>query len=531
MNARGGCSSRRARPILRFAPEDFFQGMWNQELKGKPADSVCATDVAIIGGGLAGLACAVALADSGLRMVVLERARELGGRARSWTHAPSGDTVDIGPHLVHREYANFLALLERLGTRDRITWQPKKLITIATRPPTVLRHRRLPPPLSLLPDLASAPGLRLRDLWSNNAPTWRALKFGEEDVPELDRISALDYLRRAGVTERMIDWFWRFAGMAVMNLPLEQCSSAALLRVHAQLIGRRGLHFGFPAAGLSELYVAQAGRLICAAGGEVLLDANVRAVESAADKHQITLDDGRQLAARYCVCAVPPSDLGALGAELADTAAFEPSPYISCYLWFDRKLTTERFWALLWSVERLNYDFYDLSNIRPGWERRPSVIASNIIYSHRAAGMDDAAIVQATQAEICLFLPEASRARLIHADVHRIPMAIAGPKPGTELKRPPTRTQVPRLYLAGDWTRTALPSSMESAVRSGFLAAEAIWTDIGRPRRLAHAVRPTEGLAGLVRRTTQLVRRSGPVLAWREICMRSSQSSRPTPPT
>src|SRR5207253_9827944 len=77
---------------------------------------------------------------------------------------------------------------------------------------------------------------------------------------------------------------------------------------------------------------------------------------------------------------------------------------------------TRRSSDLLWSLERLNYDFYDISNIRPGWERRPSVIASNIIYSHRAAGMDDAAIVQATQAEICLFLAEASRARVIHAD-------------------------------------------------------------------------------------------------------------------
>src|SRR6185503_16284586 len=127
--------------------------------------------------------------------------------------------------------------LERLGTRDAIVWQPEKLITLATQPPTVLRHRRwLTPPLGLLRDLAR--------------------------VPELDRIAALDYLRAARVTERMIDWFWRFACMAVMNVPLEGCSTAALLRVHAQLIGRRGIHFGFPAVGLSELYVPQIERLL-----------------------------------------------------------------------------------------------------------------------------------------------------------------------------------------------------------------------------------------------------------------------------
>src|SRR5207247_11424064 len=173
-----------------------------------------------------------------------------------------------------------------LGTRYRIRVQRDRFITIATQPPTVLWHRRLPPPLSLLPDLVAGSRLGLRDLFSNNAPTWRALKFGEEDVAELDRIAALDYLRAAGVSERMIDWFWRFAAMAVMNVPLEQCSSAALLRVHAQLIGRRGLHFGFAAVALSELYTAQAERLIRAAGGEVLLQANARSLDRSGELHR-----------------------------------------------------------------------------------------------------------------------------------------------------------------------------------------------------------------------------------------------------
>ncbi|HUQ77052.1 MAG TPA: hydroxysqualene dehydroxylase HpnE [Burkholderiales bacterium] len=470
-------------------------------------------DAAIVGGGLAGLSCAVALSDAGLRVIVLEATGELGGRARSWSHAASGDVVDIGPHIVHSEYANFFWLLERLGTRSRITWQPGKLITLGTRPATVLRHRPLPPPLSLLPDLARAPGLSVRDLWSNNQPTWRAMKFGEEDVAELDGIPALDYLRRAGVTEPMIDWFWRFATMAVMNVPLEECSTAALLRVHAQLIGRRGLHFGFPAVGLSELYVAQAEHVIRAAGGEVVRNARARSVIHRQGVHYVSTEDGREAAARHCVLALPPQELEALQPGLAETSAFQPSPYVSSYLWFDRKITSERFWALPWSPERLNYDFYDLSNIRPGWESRPSVIASNIIYSHRVAGSNDSAIVEATVREIAAFAPQVAHARLIHADVHRIPMAITCPKPGTELKRPPTRTHIPGLLLAGDWLRTRLPSSMESAVRSGLLAAEAVLEDGGRARRLALAPRATDGLAGLVRRITRAIRRPGPVLA------------------
>jgi len=208
------------------------------------------------------------------------------------------------------------------------------------------------------------------------------------------------------------------------------------------------------------------------------------------------------------VLALPPQDLARLRPELADTEPFMASPYVSTYLWLDRKVTRERFWALPWSPGRMNYDFYDLTEIRPGWQARPSVIAANYIYAQRAAAMGDAALVRAAHAELALFAPEAARARVIHADVHRIPMAICQPRPGTEAKRPSTRTSVPGLFLAGDWTNTALPSSMESAARSGFLAAEAIVGDLGRPQRFSLGVRSRDGFAGVVRAMT---------IAWRTL--------------
>jgi uncharacterized protein with NAD-binding domain and iron-sulfur cluster len=462
-------------------------------------------DAVIVGGGLAGLACAVALGDAGLRVTLIERERGLGGRARSWTDAASGDTIDLGPHVLHSEYRNMLAFLERLGTRHLVCWQPRKLITLATRArPVMLRHRRLPPPLSLLPDLVAASGLSLRDLWSNNGPTWRALRFDEADVPELDRVSAADYLRAAGVSERMIEWFWAFAALAVMNVPLERCSAAALLRVHSQLIGHRGLHFGFPAVGLAELFAPQAAQAVRSAGGQILLGSEVVAI----GPKEVILHDGARIAADHVVAALPPQALQALG---VDTPSFEPSPYVSCYLWFDRKLTAERFWAQLGALDRLNTDFYDLSNIRRAWSGRPSVIASNIIYSERAHALSGAEIVAATQREIAEFIPAAAAARVVHAVVNRIPMAIACPLPGSETKRLRTN-EIPGLWLAGDWTRTGLPSSMEGAVRSAWLAAEEVLRAVGRPRQLALPKSPNDGLAGLVQR---LRRREAPGRAWR----------------
>ena len=432
--------------------------------------------VAIVGGGLAGLACGVALADAGLRVTVIERERELGGRARSWVDPTTGDAIDLGPHIVHSEYRNMLAFLDRLGTRELICWQPDKLITLADgKRRVVLRHRRLPPPFSLVPDLVRQSGLALRDLWSNNRPTWAAMRYGEEDVPELDRWKAIDYLRAAGVTEAMIDWFWRFAALSVMNVPLDRCSAAALLRVHSMLIGHRGIHFGFPAVALNELFAPQAMRIIEASGGRVLTGIQVAALRPSA----LALEDGSTIDADHVVDTRPPARL-------------EPSPYISCYLWFDRKITRERFWAQLGALTRLNTDFYDLSNIRRGWSAGPSVIASNIIYSHRAHDLSDEEIVARTREEIGAFADEG---RVRHAVVNRIPMVIPCPVPGSESERP-----APTATMAGDWTRTGLPCSMESAVRSGWLAAEEVLRLAGRPRRLALEPRPTDGLAGLVRR-------------------------------
>jgi uncharacterized protein with NAD-binding domain and iron-sulfur cluster len=464
-------------------------------------------DVVIVGGGLAGLACAVALGDAGLRVTLIERERSLGGRARSWIDAASGDTIDLGPHVLHSEYRNMLAFLERLGTRELVCWQPEKLITLATQPrPVALRHRRLPPPFSLLPDLIAGSRLSARDLWSNNRPTWRAMQFDEADVPELDRVSAADYLRAAGVSERMIEWFWAFAALAVMNVPLERCSAAALLRVHSQLIGHRRLHFGFPAVGLAELFAPQAAQAVRNAGGQIVLGTQVMAVKP----NEVILHHGVRIAAAHVVAALPPQALQTLG---IDVPSFEPSPYISCYLWFDRKLTAERFWAQLGGPKRLSTDFHDLSNIRHGWSGRPSLIASNIIYSHRAHALSGAAILAATQREIAQFIPQAAAARVVHATINRVPMAVACPLPGTETKRLPANA-IRGIWLAGDWTRTGLPSSMESAVRSGWLAAEEVLRAAGRPRQLALAPRPSEGLAGLVRRLSRR-RRAAPGRAWR----------------
>ncbi|MDB5949614.1 MAG: amine oxidase, partial [Massilia sp.] len=244
-----------------------------------------------------------------------------------------------------------------------------------------------------------------------------------------------------------------------------------------------------------------------AAGGQVLTGTAVEAITGAARADGVRLAGGGQLRAAQVVSALPPMDLAHIlpsgvreAAPFDRLHAFEASPYVSCYLWFDRALGVERFVSHLWSRERLNYDFYDLCQIRHGWQGRPTVVASNIIYSHRVHGMSDHEIIKATVDEFAEFCPQSRNACLAHARVHRIPLAIPCPTPGFEALRPASATSWPGLVLAGDWMRTSLPCTMESAAKSGYMAAETVLQAAGKRVSLALDARNYDGIAGAVRR-------------------------------
>lgn len=465
-------------------------------------------DVIIVGGGIAGLASATELGRSGLRVVVVEADVIAGGRARSWNDPHSGDTVDIGPHILLSEYRNMLHWLGALGTRGQIVWQDKKFLTLVDKPHRIdIRMHNLPAPLHFLPSMVGIPGISLAELLSNRKLMWRVIRLKQVDLRQLDTVTAEAYLRQCGVSERFIDWFWRTACMTIMNVPLQNCSAAALLNFFRYMIGKRGYQVGFAGAGLGDLYVDAATRCIEAAGGRVLLRTQVRQVVSEDERLLgVQLSDGTLLQARFCIAAVPPPALLPLlpaswrdaRPEFKGIKGFEPSPYISTWLWFDRKLSDSRFWTRVWNPANLNYDSYDLSNIRAGWSARPSVIASNIIHSTQAERLSDDQIITATLREIADFAPEAREARLLHSRVHRIPMAVPLATTGSEQRRPENVTSVKGLLLAGDWTRTGLPPSMESATRSGFLAAEQVLEQFERPRRIAQPLPEAESLVRLL---------------------------------
>lgn len=330
------------------------------------------------------------------------------------------------------------------------------------------------------------------------------MRRGEAALLELDALPGRAYLERQGVDRRFIDWFWASASMALLNVPVERCLAAALMRVAGQMLGHDDARFGFPTVGLGDLYVPGCAAAIRRAGGEVVFQAEARGlIWEDGRAAGVVLADGRRVRARACVLAVPPAELAGLLPQHPagrDAARFEPSPYVSCYLWFDRQVGSQPFWARPWSSSVLNTDFYDLSLIRDRGRGEGSLIASNIIWSHRVQGWSDEDIVAATVQEVARFAPQAGHARLLGRSVHRIPMSVPCPYAGTEALRPAT-DGVAGVALAGDWTRTGLPASMESAVRSGLLAAEHALAACGRGRHsLARPVPPPRGLVAILRR-------------------------------
>ena len=477
------------------------------------------TDVVIVGGGLAGLTTAIGLQREGLDVVVLEKSGRLGGRAQSWTDETTGDPVHIGPHIFLTEYPNMFELLDIVGTRDKIVWEDEHFIVLADGSERLVQEQYpFPAPFHFAPTMFGDPKARTRDKLSNLAVTLYAMQMDEHDVLRLDGMNAYAFLRRMGVTKAYIDQFWSFACMAIMNVPIEVCSAGALMRFFQKFIGYDSFSFGFPDGGLGELFAPGARREIEQAGGEVRMETEVaRLVVDGERVTGVELVDGSTIRARHTVAAVPPQVLRNLGprqwmgeyAWYRDLVHFHPCPYVSVFLWFDERITDLRMWARTHSPDDLNCDFYDLSNIHTGWRQRPSLICSNIIYCHRTEGMTDEEIVRHTVAEIAETHPKASMDRLEHYVINRIPMAIHCPFPGTEQRRPPTKPGVEGLVLAGDFVRTELPSSMESAVCSGWMAAEEILAERGRPKRLHREHRDLEGLTGLVSRTAQLLPTKG----------------------
>ncbi len=430
--------------------------------------------VIVIGGGAAGLSTALRLAESGIQVVVLEAGKLLGGRARSFTHSPTGVELDWGPHLFMAANPALRSLMARTGVADHVSFSPTLEVNYRSVELESPKRTRLFFPQSggVLAQLRALLKWRGPGFWAKVNLLRGLSKIVSESRSKNPNESMQEMLSRFGQKKEAVLWFWEPFVRAVLNLPLEHGSAQLFKSVihEAFAHGPKGAALGVPIKALGSLWAQGAAHNIRRLGGEVRLQQPALGleVESGRIGGVVVREEGI-LRASAVVSAVPPDALERLlGEVLAEQAIFSslgklrPGPIVSAYCWLETPNAGPRFEALL-------HEDWD-------WLFRPETDTENLVCL-LAGAVDSIAAAprqaMESSARDCLSrIAHGSRIRDILVVRERAATWANGVD--EQSWRLETNTPVAGFFLAGDWTQTGLPATVEGAVRSGDKAAEAV---------------------------------------------------------
>jgi squalene-associated FAD-dependent desaturase len=452
--------------------------------------------VAIIGGGVAGMSAACALAEAGYAVQLIERRGYLGGRASSYLHPGVNEIIDNCQHALIGAYTNLIDFYRRIGVAGKIHWTTNYTMIEPGGRRSALGASPLPAPLHGLPKLLSCGAFSLADKLSL-ARAFTAILFGSGNDPH-ESLGA--WLRRQRQSKGAMERFWRLVIASALNSDIDQ------IGVNYASMVIRGLFMDSPQAGamgmstvpLSELY-APVPDFLASRGGKVLLNANVEGLGWDEASRQWAVDvrgEDTPLRSDFVVLALPFEAFAKLlpllpAADGKERLTQQVSrhlhwPISSVHLWFDCEVTDLEHAVLL---DRELHWMYNQSRLqhRPG-----NYIELVQSASHAFAALPrEQAIAQAV-AELGEFFPVARSARVVKAALVKEVRATFGVPPGIDAARPAAQSPWPNLFLAGDWIQTGWPSTMESAARSGHIAADTLASQRGvRLNALVEDLKPT----------------------------------------
>jgi zeta-carotene desaturase len=484
--------------------------------------------VAIAGGGLAGLAAACALADSGFRVTLFERRPYLGGRASSYEHPGTGEVVDNCQHVLFRVCTNLIEFYRRIGVEDKIRWYDEMTFIEPGGRTSTMHASPLPAPLHTAPSFLQFPFLDAKDKLVISRAIAALTLAPQRDTGE----SFLDWCRRHAQTENAIERFWKPILVSALSEDLELISiSYAAQVVRESMKSPAARHMGVPSIPLTDLY-DKAGDYIRARNGEIRFRTSLETFSPGPSRVEIRVTGKEQgspeSAFDYLVLALPFNNVASVLPASPDAAPlreklahFESCPITGIHLWFDRQITGLDHAVLLnrtiqWmfhksrllnrsgnkriasdrgghdssacgetrsAVALKGHDFSRAVTVSPGVgalaPEGGSYIELVVSASKSLIDKSRAEIVDLALQEVREFFPAAREAALIKSTVIKEVHATYSPRPGIDAYRPPQTTGWPRVFLAGDWTATGWPATMEGAVRSGYLAAEALASAAG----------------------------------------------------
>jgi zeta-carotene desaturase len=435
--------------------------------------------VAVIGGGLAGLAAAVALGSAGYRVTLLEARPFLGGRATSYpinAADDNGPTIDNCQHVLLRCCNNLIDFYRRLRVEDDIRFHKEFFWIEPGGRQSVMKAGLLPAPFHFTESFAKLKFLSL----NAKAAIGRAMlairsEYGRR--ADLDRITMLDWLNEKRQPAQAVERFWRQVLVSAVNEELDRMAACHGLQVFALgfLARSDSYQMGVPHVPLAQLYSTEA--WLTYPSVSIQHRASVDRIRIQGNCVSSVESPEGMLRADAYICAVPFERVKSLAPELpVEVAPFTHSPITGIHLWFDRTVTA------LPHATLLDRTIQWMFNKEAGRHIQLVVSASRSLVS-----MPKQDVIELALKELREFFPAVAEAQLTRAHVVKEIRATFSASPGLESKRPPNATAVDNLFLAGDWTRTGWPATMEGAVRSGYLAAESATRFFGEPKQFLTA--------------------------------------------
>ena len=446
--------------------------------------------IVVVGGGLAGIAAALDCARAGADVTLLESRGRLGGAAYSFTR--DGVVADNGQHVFLRCCTAYRQLLEQIDATDLVTMQARLSIPVLAPGGKVawLRRSNLPAPLHLARSLARYSFLGLRQRFSL-ARAMQALGAVDPDDPVADGRSFGDWLSEHGQDDESVEAMWELIARPTLNLRAADASLAQAAYVFQEglLHDAAAGDVGYARVPLGQIHDVAAQRALKRVGVEVRLRAGATAIVPDADGFRVEISGSPTLAADAVILAVPHTRAARLlpaesGLDSARLAGLGTSPIVNLHVAYDRRVLSLPFAAGVRTPVQWVFDRTESAGLTRGQFLAISLSAADAELEMTVEELRDRFLRALAE-----LLPAARDAVAETFFVTREHAATFRAAPGARALRPGPQTAIPGLILAGAWTDTGWPATMEGAVRSGCRAAQAALATVARtPMPTAAAV-------------------------------------------